>query len=135
MVFKIVPTEWFSREGGDGITAKRPLIDSAFTEDVLLEGLNSEVVEADTDTLVALRLLEHRVPQQKPLTEVSDEIKQILLNSDTKKLAAKARPKRSSRLCSPATKRWLKLRLSRDCRWTNIKVFHVLEVTAYQLHC
>ena len=28
----------FTRSGGDGITAKRPFIDSAFTEDVLLEG-------------------------------------------------------------------------------------------------
>mgnify|MGYP001818863162 FL=1 len=86
---KIVPTEWFSRAGGDGITAKRPVIDSAFTEDVLLEGLNSEVVETDTDTLVALRLLEHRVPQQKPLAAVSDEIKQILIRQRTKELAAK----------------------------------------------
>lgn len=85
---QIETSEWISREGGEGITSKRPFIDSAFTEDVLLEGLNSEVVEADVDTLVALRLLEHRVPQQKPLTEVSDEIKQILVKQDTKKLVA-----------------------------------------------
>jgi peptidyl-prolyl cis-trans isomerase D len=86
---EIVSTDWFSRAGGDGITAKRPVIDSAFTEDVLLEGLNSEVVEAEVDTLVALRLLEHRVPQQKPIAEVSDEIKQILTQQRTKDLAAK----------------------------------------------
>ena len=86
---EIVSTDWFSRAGGDGITAKRPVIDSAFTEDVLLEGLNSEVVEAEVDTLVALRLLEHRVPQQKPIAEVSDEIKQILTTQRTKDLAAK----------------------------------------------
>ena len=83
-----VTSEWFSRAGGEGITSKRPFIDSAFTEDVLLEGLNSEVVEADVDTLVALRSLEHRVPQQKPLMEVSDEIKQILVKQDIKKLVA-----------------------------------------------
>jgi len=85
---QIETSEWFSREGGEGITSKRPFIDSAFTEDVLLEGLNSEVVEADVDTLVALRSLEHRVPQQKPLMEVSDEIKQILVKQDIKKLVA-----------------------------------------------
>jgi len=86
---KIVSTDWFTRSGGDGVSAKRPFIDSAFTEDVLLEGLNSEVVETETDTLVALRLLEHRQPQQKPLTQVTDQIKQTLINQKTREIAAK----------------------------------------------
>lgn len=82
---KVETTQWFSRKGGEGITAKRPFIDSAFTEDVLLEGLNSEVVETDTDTLAALRLVEHREPQQKQLDDVSAEIKQLLLTKLSKK--------------------------------------------------
>jgi len=86
---KIVSTEWFSRAGGQGIAKKRPFIDSAFTEDVLLEGLNSEVVETSEDALVALRLLEHREPQQMQLTDVSGEIKQMLLKLRSKELVAK----------------------------------------------
>jgi peptidyl-prolyl cis-trans isomerase D len=86
---KIATTEWFSRAGGQGIAEKRPFVDSAFTEDVLLEGLNSEVVETSDDTLVALRLLEHREPQQKPLADVSDEIKQMLLKQRSNELVAK----------------------------------------------
>jgi peptidyl-prolyl cis-trans isomerase D len=86
---KIVSTEWFTRAGGEGITSKRPFIDSAFTEDVLLEGLNSEVVETEDDTLVALRLLEHREPRQKALEDVSDEIKQILIAQGSRDLVAK----------------------------------------------
>ena len=86
---KIVSTDWFSRTGGDGITQKGPFINSAFTEDVLLEGLNSEVLEIADDTLVALRLLDHREPQQKPLNNVSDDIKQILLSQRSNKLASK----------------------------------------------
>lgn len=86
---KIVSTDWFSRAGGDGITQKGPFINSAFTEDVLLEGLNSEVLEIADDTLVALRLLDHREPQQKPLNDVSDDIKQILLSQRSNKLASK----------------------------------------------
>jgi peptidyl-prolyl cis-trans isomerase D len=85
---KIVSTDWFSRAGGEGITEKAPFINSAFTEDVLLEGLNSEVLEITDDTLVALRLLEHREPQQKPLDDVSDDIKQILLSQRSNKLAS-----------------------------------------------
>lgn len=87
---KIINTDWFTRTGGsDSITASRPFIDSAFTEAVLLEGMNSEVVEADVDTLVALRLLEHRGPQQKTYEEVSGDIKQILLKRGTQDLVAK----------------------------------------------
>ncbi len=85
---KIVSTDWFSRAGGDGVTGKAPFINSAFTEDVLLEGLNSEVLEITDDTLVALRLLEHREPQQKALDDVSDDIKQILLSQRSNKLAS-----------------------------------------------
>ncbi len=75
---KIESSEWFSRKGGKDIAGKRPFIDSSFTEDVLFEGLNSEVVETSDDTLVALRLLEHREPKQKKLEDVSEEIKLAL---------------------------------------------------------
>ena len=85
---KVMSSDWFSRSGGEGLLSKRVFVDSAFTEDVLLEGLNSEVVETGDDTLVALRLLEHRLPQQKPLADVSDEIKQSLINQRRKKLLA-----------------------------------------------
>ncbi len=86
---KIASTEWFSRAGGKGIAKQRPFIDSAFTEDVLLEALNSEVVETSLDTLVALRLLEHREPQQIPLADVSDKIKGLLLQQQSKELVSK----------------------------------------------
>ncbi len=86
---KIVTTGWFSRAGGQGIAEKRPFVDSAFSEDVLFEGLNSEVVETSADTLVALRLLEHREPKQMQLADVSDEIKQTLLKQRSKELIAK----------------------------------------------
>ena len=86
----ITSSDWFSRAGGaDGITAARPFIDSAFTEDVLLEGLNSEVVETSPDTLVALRLLEHRKPQQKPLEDVAGEIKQVLRKQQSQQKVAR----------------------------------------------
>jgi len=55
----------------------------------LLEGLNSEVVETSQDTLVALRLLEHREPKQMLLAEVSDGIKGMLLKQRSKELLAK----------------------------------------------
>jgi len=85
---KVMTSDWFSRAGGEGVLSNRVFIDSAFTEDVLLEGLNSEVIEVGEDTLVALRSLEHRVPQQKPLADVSEEIKQILVKQRSKRMVA-----------------------------------------------
>lgn len=86
---KIATTEWFSRAGGKGIAKQQPFVDSAFTEDVILEALNSEVVETSTDTLVALRLLENRESQQIPLADVSDKIKKLLLERRSKELVSK----------------------------------------------
>jgi peptidyl-prolyl cis-trans isomerase D len=85
---KITSSDWFSQAGGEGVLSNRAFVDSAFTEDVLQEGLNSEVVEVGEDTLVALRSLEHRRPQQKPLADVSDEIKTMLINQISKQLVA-----------------------------------------------
>jgi peptidyl-prolyl cis-trans isomerase D len=75
---QIQQSDWFSRSGGEGMAANRAFVDAAFTEDVQQEGLNSEVVEVDDNTLVAMRLLEHRAASQRPLAEVADDIRQQL---------------------------------------------------------
>lgn len=38
-------TEAFGREGGEGITANRQVIQAAFSEEVLVDGANSSVIE------------------------------------------------------------------------------------------
>jgi len=75
---KVQQSEWFSRSGGDGIAAESPVVASAFSEDVLQEGLNSEVMEVGEDRLVALRRLEHRPSELRPLADVTDEIRDQL---------------------------------------------------------
>ena len=68
---EIMETEPFSRQGGSGISANQSFIDTAFSADVLEDGLNSELVRIADGRSAVLRLLEHREPAVQPLDEVS----------------------------------------------------------------
>lgn len=65
----------FGREGGEGITANRAVIQAAFSEEVLDEASNSGAIELDPETVVVLRAKEHRKPEQLPLESVSESIR------------------------------------------------------------
>lgn len=68
----------FGREGGEGITANRAVVQAAFSEEVMDEGANSTALELDPETIVVLRVKEHRKPEQLPLEAVASSIKQHL---------------------------------------------------------
>ncbi|HPE74300.1 MAG TPA: SurA N-terminal domain-containing protein, partial [Candidatus Competibacter sp.] len=53
-------SDWFSRQGGKGIVANSKVIDSAFGEDVLTRGLNSEPIELEPGHVVVVRVKEHK---------------------------------------------------------------------------
>jgi peptidyl-prolyl cis-trans isomerase D len=74
-------TEAFGRDGGEGITANRQVIQAAFSEEVLVDGANSSVIELDPDTSIALRVKEHLKPAPIPLADVRDDIVQQLQRS------------------------------------------------------
>lgn len=74
-------TEAFGRDGGDGIAANRQVIQAAFSEEVLVDGANSSVIELDPDTSIALRVKEHLQPAAIPLADVRDDIVQQLQQS------------------------------------------------------
>ncbi|MBQ0776161.1 MAG: SurA N-terminal domain-containing protein [Pseudomonas sp.] len=62
------------RQGDEGLTANPRVMAAAFNEEVLADGLNSELLELDADTAVVLRVKEHLRATQRPLEEVRDEI-------------------------------------------------------------
>ena len=64
----------FGREGGEGLTANRQVIEAAFSEDVLRNGANSTALQLDPETLVVIRDKEHRTLQLQPLDAVRKEI-------------------------------------------------------------
>ena len=68
-------SDFISREDpGVGIVAEPRVLSAAFSDEVLLQGNNSDVIELDDDRHIALRTLEHREAQKKPLEQVRDQI-------------------------------------------------------------
>ncbi len=67
-------TEAFGREGGAGVAANRQVIQAAFSEEVLVDGANSGVIELDPDTAIAVRVKQHLQPEALPFDEVKDDI-------------------------------------------------------------
>ncbi|MGH8603126.1 MAG: SurA N-terminal domain-containing protein, partial [Gammaproteobacteria bacterium] len=67
-------SDYFSRDGGDGIAAEPKVIEAAFSPAVLDQGENSETLELDNDRVVVLRVEEHKPAAEKPLSEVRKEI-------------------------------------------------------------
>ncbi|MGF6329804.1 peptidyl-prolyl cis-trans isomerase D [Pseudomonas sp. BS3782 TE3695] len=65
----------FGREGGEGIAANRAVVTAAFSPEVLDEGANSTAIELDPETVIVLRVKEHRKPEQLPLESVAASIR------------------------------------------------------------
>ncbi|WP_133130345.1 SurA N-terminal domain-containing protein [Legionella yabuuchiae] len=75
-------TKPFPKSGGDNaLTENKQVINAAFSHDVLELGNNSEPVQLDNDTVVVLRANRHIPAQEKPLTEVKDQIINHLVKS------------------------------------------------------
>jgi peptidyl-prolyl cis-trans isomerase D len=70
--------EVFTRQGGGPFGAERKLIEAAFSDEVLQERQNSPAINVGEDSVVVLRVTEHRPPVQRPLDEVRGEIEQNL---------------------------------------------------------
>lgn len=64
-------------------------LQAVFSDDVLNKKRNSSAVEVAPDTLLAVRLIEHKPAGSRALSEVSESIRQKLLRQEAGKLAAK----------------------------------------------
>ncbi|MFN2330438.1 MAG: SurA N-terminal domain-containing protein [Halomonas sp.] len=67
-------SDWVSRDGADGVLSEPGVMSEAFSDDVLEEGFNSEVIELDNDRRLVLRVAEHREATTLPLAEVRDQV-------------------------------------------------------------
>lgn len=70
---KIVATDWLSA-AGEGVPGGRKSMAAAFSEDVLVGGHNSELIELGAEHLVVLRVQDHKVASVRPLAEVKEVI-------------------------------------------------------------
>nr|WP_163503157.1 SurA N-terminal domain-containing protein [Halomonas socia] len=67
-------TDWVSRDAADGVLSEPGVMDAAFSDDVLVEGFNSEVIELDDDRRMVLRVAEHRDATLLELDEVRERV-------------------------------------------------------------
>ena len=85
---EIKTSEWFSRTEGTGIASHTNVREAAFSDDVYLENLNSEAVELDLNSLVALRKEATEPASLRPLAEVRADIEQTLRRAKARQQAA-----------------------------------------------
>jgi len=68
-------SDFFSRDRkGDDLLSNPKIISATFSEDVLINGNNSEPIEIDKNNIVVLRVLEHHPEKTKPVEDVHDVI-------------------------------------------------------------
>ena len=89
---KIKQTTYMTRRGGAGIFANPKVISAAFSDDVLKQGRNSEVIEISDTQLVVVRIKDHKPAQVQPLKEVKarveNTLRQELANKKSKDVTA-----------------------------------------------
>ncbi len=80
-------SEQFTRAGGKGIAAIPAIVNAAFSENVLIQGQNSELLDLGEERVVVLRIRKHIPAAPRPLDEVNDLIIKSLLKETGAELA------------------------------------------------
>ncbi len=62
------------QEPGAGVIAEPGVLDAAFSDDVLLEGNNSDLIELDNERYLVLRVAQREPASKKPLEDVREAI-------------------------------------------------------------
>jgi len=75
MHLPVQKSDYFSRKGtGDGLFKDPKVLTAAFSDDVLQEGNNSQVIQLNPNRDVVLRDIDHKPTHKKSLAEVRDDI-------------------------------------------------------------
>jgi len=71
---KVETSDWISRNQGSGVLQSPKVLAAAFSDDVLQERNNSELIELDKDQSIVLRVVDYQASSIQPLAEVTDAI-------------------------------------------------------------
>ena len=71
-------SDWFARDGGSGIVANPRVREVAFNPEQIVSRRNSDAIELASDTLLALRVIDHKPALQRPLADVRAQIHRTL---------------------------------------------------------
>ena len=76
---EVKTTDWFTRAGGTGIAANDAVKQAAFSKEVASDGDNSKPITIAPGQVVVIRKADYEAPHQKPLSEVSDAVRNELM--------------------------------------------------------
>lgn len=79
---QVKQSDWFSREGGKGSLADPRVAKAAFSEEVLVEGHNSRVIELAADHFIVVAVAKHQPPALQDFAKVAESIRDKLLQRE-----------------------------------------------------
>ena len=89
---EVMTSPMFDRQFGIGLPAEfqaNPnVLDTAFSDEVLLDNVNSEVIDLDDETSLVLRKSDYQAEGVRPLTEVTAEIERLITDQRVSEKAA-----------------------------------------------
>jgi peptidyl-prolyl cis-trans isomerase D len=77
---KVITTDWLSKFGNVAPFNNPKVIEAAFSDLVLNENLNSDIIEVSDTLSIVIRLEQHQAAEVKPLSEVTAQISTTLIN-------------------------------------------------------
>ena len=83
----VATSELFSRDVGVGVAQDDRVRSTAFSEEVLLQGLNSQPLELAGDRVLVLRIKEHQESSVRPFDDVKAEIVETLRQQTAEEMA------------------------------------------------
>ena len=86
---EIKQTDWITANNGSGIATHARVRKAAFSEEILTQGRNSDLVELSDGHVVVLRMAEHQPAKLKALEDVEDEIRDIIAKQNAREQVAK----------------------------------------------
>jgi len=78
----IKTTAYFDKNGGSGITSLQEIINAAFSESVLVQQHNSDLIRISDDSYVVIHLKDRQPDQQQTLAEARSKIIKLLQVND-----------------------------------------------------
>ncbi|RMH47395.1 MAG: hypothetical protein D6694_02060 [Gammaproteobacteria bacterium] len=75
---EVKTSPWFSRDKGEGIFANPKVREAAFSDAVLVDGYNSDVIEVGPNHAIVLRLAKHQDAYVKAFDDVKEEVEKRL---------------------------------------------------------
>ncbi|MFC5526292.1 SurA N-terminal domain-containing protein [Rhodanobacter ginsengisoli] len=94
----IKSTPLFSREDGQGLTANPKVVAAAFSDDVLVQGNNSGLIDLGNDHSVVIHVDKHVPAAARPLAEVRADVQRRILDERIAAVAKKQADEALARL-------------------------------------